>query len=164
MSCNGQLDLGAVAADQSGALDDPAYIAGGPDPSDASAEPGGTPDSANVAVLSVSAAASILSQYVSLNVAPGGLGEPGSLQYLLSTHTLVRVAAARRPACPVEALTGLGDQAMRMTGPHPQAEHERQFRAGHKLRFDMARVRVLDTAASWTRTRLIAFAKRRLGL
>jgi hypothetical protein len=163
MSCNGQLDLGAVAADQSGALDDPAYIAGKPQPPDA-AGPDDTPESANVTVLSTSAAASLLAQYVSLNVAPGGLGEPGPLQYLLSTHTLVHMSATSRPACPVEALTGQGDEAIRMTGPHPQAEHERQYRASRSLGFGMRRARDLDTALSWTRARLVALAKRRLNL
>jgi hypothetical protein len=160
MSCIGQLDLGAVAADQSGALDDPVYIDGRteqPDPNDG---PGSSPESQNVAVLSVSATASILAQYVSLNVAPGGLGEPGPLQYLLSTHTLEHLTATHRPACPVEALTGHGDQAMRMTGPHPKAEHERRQRADGTLTFGMRRARDLDTAISWARSRLIAFAKR----
>jgi hypothetical protein len=72
------------------ALDDPAYITGNGQPPDATAGTGNMVESANVAVLSVSAAASLLAQYVSLNVAPGGLGEPGPLQYLLSTHTLER--------------------------------------------------------------------------
>jgi hypothetical protein len=99
MSCIGQLDLGAVATDQSGALDDPAYITGNGQSPGAAAR-GDTPaESANVAVLSVSAAASLLAQYVSLNLAPGGLGEPGPLEYLLSTHTLDHLNAASRPAC-----------------------------------------------------------------
>lgn len=164
MSCIGQLDLGAIAADQSGALDDPAYITGNGQPPGAAAG-GDTPaESANVAVLSVSAAASLLAQYVSLNVAPGGLGEPGPLQYLLGTHTLDHLKAARRPACPVEALTGFGDQAIRMTGPHPAAEHERQYRDSHSLHPGLRIARYLDTTLSWTRARLIADAKRRLGL
>jgi hypothetical protein len=162
MSCIGQLDLGAAAADQSGALDDPAYITGNGQPPDATAGTGNMVESANVAVLSGSAAASLLAQYVSLNVAPGGLGEPGPLQYLLSTHTLEHLNAARRPACPVEALTGLGDQAIRMTGPHPAAEHERQYRDSHSLDRDLRRARDLNTALSWMRARLIAYAKRRL--
>ena len=70
LSCNSQLDLRAVGADKAGALEDPAYIAG---LGEAAAPVGGQ----NVAVLSISAAASILAQYVSLNVAPGGIGEPG---------------------------------------------------------------------------------------
>ena len=48
----------------------------------------------NVAALStINAAAALLAQDVSFNVAPGGLGEPGPLQYLLNTHTLERVSA-----------------------------------------------------------------------
>src|SRR5438128_240080 len=77
----GQRDRGALAAGKAGALEDPAYIAG---LRGAAAPAGGQ----NVAVLSISATASILAQYVSLNVAPGGIGEPGPLQYVLSTHTL----------------------------------------------------------------------------
>ena len=84
VSCNGQLDLGTVAADANGSLDDPAYIAG----LGAPATIGGAQ---NVALLSVNAAAGLLARYVSLNVAPGGLGEPGPLQYLLGTHTLQRL-------------------------------------------------------------------------
>jgi hypothetical protein len=93
LSCNGQLDLSAVAADKAGVLEDPAYIAG----------LGGAPAPAegqNVAVLSISAAASILGQYVSLNVAPGGIGEPGPLQYVLSTHTLEHLDVTSREHCP----------------------------------------------------------------
>jgi molybdopterin-synthase adenylyltransferase len=126
MACNGQLDLGAVAADRSGALEDPAYIAGDP-----IADPG--IGSANVALISINAAANILAQYVSFNVAPGGVGEPGPLQYLLSTHTLEHLPAASRPTCPVEALTGLGDGGMRLTGVHLAAEVERRNRGPKNL-------------------------------
>jgi hypothetical protein len=119
MACNHQLDLGSVTADMSGALDDPTYIAG----SDVTLT-----DSANVALLSLNAAASLLAQYVSLNVAPGGLGEPGPLQYVLSTHTLEHLPATSRDDCPVEALTGQGDAGARLTGPHPVAERERRYR------------------------------------
>lgn len=164
MSCIGQLDLGIVAADRSGALDDPVYIAGRAEQPGTTAGLASNPESQNVAVLSVSAAASILAQYVSFNVAPGGLGEPGPLQYLLSTHSLEHLTALRRPACPVEALTGQGDQAMRMTGPHPEAEHERQKRVDRTLTFGIRRARDLDTAISWTRSRLTVFAKHRPGI
>jgi hypothetical protein len=162
MSCIGQLDLGAVAADQSGVLDDPSYITGNAAPHDLDAAPDTSEESANVAVLSVSAAAGLLAQYVSLNVAPGGLGEPGPLQYLLSTHTLEHLNAARRPACPVETFTGLGDLAMRMTGRHPTAEQERQYRDSRSLPFRLRRVQDIDSALSWARARLIASARRQL--
>jgi hypothetical protein len=148
MSCIGQLDLGAVTADQAGALDDPAYIAGHENVRHADADRGSNQESANVAVLSVSAAASILAQYVSLNVAPGDLGEPGPLQYLLSTHTLEHLNAASQPACPVEALTGEGDRAVRMTAIHPAAEQERQDRH--------------QSPSPDLRGRLISHARRRL--
>jgi molybdopterin-synthase adenylyltransferase len=90
MSCTGQLDLGAVAADRDGSRDDSEYIGGHGlrVPSD-----GGQ----NVAALSISSAGSLLGQYVSLNIAPGGLGEPGPLQYILSTHSLHHLNVMTRP-------------------------------------------------------------------
>ena len=111
----------------------------------------------------MSAAASLLARRVSLNVAPGGLGEPGALQYLLSTHTLEHLHMASRPACPVEALTGLGDEAMRMTGRHPAAVHERQYRDSRSLHLGLRGVRHIDRVLSWARARLIASAKRPVG-
>lgn len=117
LSCNGQVDLGAVTADRTGDLDDPHYIAGLPGNGGDRAE--------NVAVLSISAAAALLAQFVSFTVAPGGIGEPGPLQYLLSTHTLERVAAQSRLTCPVEAAIAEGDTALRITGRHPAAERRR---------------------------------------
>jgi len=146
MACNHQLDLGTVAADMSGALDDPNYIAGNKATQNT--------DSANVALLSLNAAASLLAQYVSLNVAPGGLGEPGPLQYILSTHTLEHLPTASRPACPVEALTGFGDSGMRMTGPHPAAEQERRNHDPANLPRRRRIVRRLDDLIGWTERRL----------
>lgn len=157
MSCNGQLDLGAVAADRSGALDDPAYIAGHDDP-DAQHQQ----TSANVAVLSISAAASLLAQYVSLNVAPGGLGEPGPLQYLLSSHTLEHLDASSRPACPVEAECGRGDDGTRLTGPHPAAEAERLRHGSAELGVRVRVMRTLDDARHRQRIGRIRRAERRL--
>jgi len=126
MSCNGQLDLGAVTADREGTLDDPAYIAGHNSQSPAD---GGQ----NVAALSISVAAGLLAQYVSLNIAPGGMGEPGPLQYLLSTHTLEHLESASRPGCSVEALIADGDAGPRLTGRHIAAENKRHDRARAQL-------------------------------
>ena len=120
MSCNGQLDLGSVAADVQGLLDDPTYIAGTP------LQPRNTGQ--NVALLSMSAAAGLLAQFVSLNVAPGGIGEPGPLQYILSTHTLEHLAVSTRPGCPIEGLVGYGDPSPDLTGHHPMAHDRRQER------------------------------------
>jgi hypothetical protein len=152
MACNGQLDLGEVTADMSGALDDPTYVAGNPRVR--------REDSANVAVLSIGAAASVLTQYVSLNVAPGGIGEPGPLQFLLSTHTLEHLETTSRQACPVEALEAQGDRAIRMTGPHPAADRERQHHDPATLRRTLRLGRLIQCMERQTHDRLRALATR----
>lgn len=148
MSCNGQLDLGSVAADRDGTLDDPTYIAGHPDraPSD-----GGQ----NVAALSISAAAGLLAQYISLNIAPGGIGEPGPLQYLLSTHSLEHLNSVSRPSCPVEALTAAGDTGPRLTGHHAAAEEKRRSRAPQHLPVAIRVGRKVDDLAWRVRSGLV---------
>ena len=119
MSCNGQFGMGEVAADRQGLLDEPTYIEGS-----------GLRDmqaGQNVAPLSVSVAASLLAQYVSFSIAPGGLGDPGPLRYLLSLHSLEHLRHATRPHCPVELDVGVGDQRVALTGRHEQAERLRQL-------------------------------------
>jgi hypothetical protein len=118
--CNEQVDPSEVSLDIQGLLDDPDYIAG-------AARQHGTGQ--NVALLSVSTAAAVLAQFVSLNVAPGGIGEPGPLQYLLSTHTLEHLAATSRPSCPYEQAEAAGDKRQPLTGDHPAAEAHRATRA-----------------------------------
>lgn len=159
MRCNGQLDLGAVAADRYGALDDPGYIAG-QDGGHAGDQHQTT--SANVAVLSISAAASLLAQYVSLNVAPGGVGEPGPLQYVLSSHTLEHLDLTSAPACPVEAESGRGDTATRMTGPHLAADAERHRHDARRLGVGVRALRLLDDARHRQRALRIRRARRRI--
>lgn len=154
LACNGQLDLGAVSADRAGDLDDPRYIAGLGGVDGDRAE--------NVAALSISAAAALLAQYVSFNVAPGGLGEPGPLQYLLSTHTLEHVAARTRPTCPVEATTADGDEALPLTGPHPAAERRRAPRPRAQGGWLIWLGRTADDILHRLRKRLHAIAARRL--
>lgn len=138
--CNGQVELSEVALDIQGLLDDPTYIAGAP----RQASTGH-----NVAVLSVSAAASLLAQFVSFNVAPGGIGDPGPLQYLLSTHTLEHLACASRPHCPYECAEAAGDQRQPLTGDHPAAAAHRTSRAVAHPRGLAA---WLDRFAIWIRT------------
>lgn len=117
--CNGQLDPSAVAVDREGLLDDPTYIAG----SDVD-----VPVRQNVAALSVSVAAGLLSQFVSLVVAPGGIGEPGPLQYVLSTHTQELLDVASRPNCAFEADEASGSARLAITGPHAAAYATRVHR------------------------------------
>ncbi|WP_167762147.1 ThiF family adenylyltransferase [Blastococcus sp. CT_GayMR20] len=155
LACNGQLDLAAVTADRAGDLDDPQYIAG---------LGGGSRDRGeNVAALSVSAAASLLAQYVSLSVAPGGLGEPGPLRYILSTHTLEHVAAETRPTCPVEATVGDGDAALTLAGPHAAAEHCRADRHKAGQSWEVRLGRAADDLLHRLATRLGTVAEKRLG-
>lgn len=119
MSCNRQLDLGLVAVERQGLLDDPDYIEG--------ARRGHTPVSPNVAPLSINVAASILAQYVSFSLAPADLGDPGPLQYSLSTHHLEHRKDMTSPHCATEAAEGAGDHRVCLTGVHKIAERQRQL-------------------------------------
>ena len=119
MSCNRQVDLSLVALDRQGLLDEPSYIVG--------AGESRRPVNANVAPLSVSVAASILAQYVSFSVAPAGLGDPGPLQYALSTHSLECRNDVTSPHCATEAAEGGGDHRTRLTGHHEGAARQRQL-------------------------------------
>lgn len=119
MSCNNQLDVGSVTLDRHGLLDDPSYIAGTKQVIELSNQ--------NVAPLSISVAAGLLAQYVSFNVAPAGLGDPGPLQYILSTHHLEHRVDTTNPQCPVETTVGAGDLRIPLTGRHHKAERQRQI-------------------------------------
>lgn len=121
--CNGQLDMGEVSLDIQGLLDDPTYIAG-------AGRQRGTGQ--NVSLLSASAAASVLAQFVSFNVGPGGVGDPGPLQYLLSTHTLEHLPAVGGAGCQYEAAEAVGDSRQALTGEHPAAEGHRAARAARR--------------------------------
>lgn len=119
MSCNRQLDLGAVALEQQGLLEDPAYING--------MGQGRTPVNPNVAPLSVNVVASLLAQYVSFSVAPSRIGDPGPLQYALSMHHLERRTDTTTPHCPIEAAEAVGDDRVCLTGVHEDAEQKRRL-------------------------------------
>lgn len=129
MSCNRQLDLGQASADKQGLLDDAGYII--------HADRSATPHGQNVAPLSVNVSASLLAQYTSFSVAPAGCGDPGPLQYVLTTHQLRRRDDATRAHCPVERCEGAGDHRRNLTDRHPQAEHQRQIAEspGSRTRF-----------------------------
>lgn len=139
--CNEQVDISEVALDIQGLLDEPTYIAG------AGRQPGGE----NVALLSVSATASLLAQFVSLNIAPGGIGEPGPLQYLLSTHTQQHLRFTTRPGCPYEKTEAVGDSRQDLTGEHAIAQDHRAQRTARRGR---GVNRWLDRSATWLRRRV----------
>ncbi len=131
LSCNRQLDLGTVALDRQGLLDDPAYIQG--------AREEGMAANANVAPLSLNVAASILSQYISFSVAPAGLGDPGPLQYAFSTHCLAHRGDTTSPHCATENDEGAGDQRVCLTGRHASAQRQRQLSASVGTRIHVLR-------------------------
>ncbi len=119
LACNRQLDLALVTPDRQGDLDNPNYIAGA----------GINPDTGgqNVSVLSASVSASLLAQYVSFSVAPGGIGDPGPIQYSLSSHFLEHRDDPIRPHCPVEPTEAAGDARPDLSGVDPSAEEKRQI-------------------------------------
>ncbi len=88
---------------------------------------------------------------------------------LASLHGIapgLRAAAAAQLKVGALAVSGAGREAETrlVSGPHPAAEHERQYRHSRSPHFGLRRARNLDTALSWTRARLIAYARRRLSL
>jgi hypothetical protein len=143
LACNNQLELGQVAADREGLLDDPEYIRG--------ANTGATPVRQNVATLSTSVVSSLLSQFVSFVAAPGGLGEPGPLQYILSTHSLSHLNAALQPNCYFENSTAVGDKRLDLTGTHARADDERLRRRQAQRRPALRIARLLDDSLERSR-------------
>lgn len=121
LACNRQLDLALVTPDRQGDLDDPSYVEGAGIAPDA--------DGQNVSALSASVSASLLAQYVSFSVAPGGIGDSGPIQYSLSSHFLDHRDDRTRPHCPVEPSEAIGDVRPDLSGAHPMAEEKRQVAA-----------------------------------
>ena len=150
MACNGQLDPGKLAADIAGLLDDPQYVQG------AGVHAAAGP---NVAVLSINAAAALLAQYVSFIIGPGGIGEPGPLQYVLSTNTLEHLPVVSAPHCLYEEAEALGDTRPVLTGRHAKAEECRDDRAALPLGPRIGRI--VDDVAWWWRRRLSTLASHR---
>lgn len=119
MDCTGQIRGAEVARDRAGLYEDESYIR---------AAGLAMPGKQNVALLSTSVSAALLAQFVSLAAGVGGRGEPGPLQYSLSTHSLEHRADTSRQHCPVEASTGAGDSRSSLTSRHPAAERARASR------------------------------------
>lgn len=119
LQCNGQIDGAQVARDRVGLLDNETYI---------KAAGLKAPSRENVSLLAPAVTATMLGQFVSLVVAPGGLGVPEPLRFSLSTHTLEHMAVATRTGCTYERATGHGDQRPSLTKQHPTADLARQER------------------------------------
>lgn len=150
--CNGQLDPSAVAVDREGLLDDPTYIAG----SEVK-----VPARQNVAALSVNVVAGLLSQFVSLAVAPGGVGEPGPLQYVLSSHTQELLDLASRSNCAFEAGEASGSARVAMTGPHAAA-HAAPLRLSQSRSWLVRAARFADVQIEHARAALDHAARGRI--
>lgn len=128
LQCNGQIDGAQVARDRAGLFDDDTYIKrAGLD----------APARENVSLLAPSVTASVLSQFVSLVVAPGGIGAPSPLRYSLATHTLEHLRAESRPGCAYESMTGTGDGRAELTKAHAAAEAARRTRADNARRLSV---------------------------
>lgn len=142
MRCTRQLDMGEVALDIQGLLDDPTYIAGSGAQSGAGQ---------NVAPLSINVAAALLAQYVSLSVAPSGLGDPGPLQYILSTHDLHHLSLDSDHGCVCEPAQPEGDLRQDLTGRHRAAELARQAADAVSFRTKAARFIEDRLRTPWSR-------------
>ncbi len=99
--CNEQLRVNELSLDRAGLLDDPEYIR-------QSGINRGT-GSPNVAALAASVSAGLLAQFVSLVAAPGGMGVPAPLRYMLAVHQLEHLPIKSGAFCTYENATAHGD-------------------------------------------------------
>jgi hypothetical protein len=120
MQCSGQIDGSQVSRDRAGLFDDETYIRGAGL---------NVPGRQNVSLLAPLVTASMLAQFVSLTVAPGGLGAPDPLRFSMSSHTLEHMPAETLAACSYEQMLCFGDRRPDLTGPHHAAEQARVLRA-----------------------------------
>jgi molybdopterin-synthase adenylyltransferase len=94
--------------------------------------------------------ASMLAQFVSLAVAPGGLGASDPLRFSLSSHTLEHMPTETLAGCAYEQTTCWGDRRPDLTSRHQAAEKARQLRAGGartmRVRAGRASQRVIEVA------------------
>ena len=143
MQCNGQIDGAQVARERAGLFNDESYIR------NAGLR---LPGRQNVSLLAPSVTASMLAQFVSLAVAPGGLGVPDPLRFSLSTHTLEHIPAETLAGCTYEQTLCWGDRRPDLTAHDQAAEQARQQRAAGsrtmRVRAGRAFQRFVDMAAS----------------
>lgn len=135
--CIGQVRMNELSLDRRGLLDDPKYIKG---------SGGFMPAKQNVAALSASVSAGLLSQFVSLVTHPGGRGVPAALTFFLATHDVIHSTAVSAPFCPFEADVAAGD------GRPVLPERQQGWRgvvAARRSRRVPFRWRVLDAVQRW---------------
>ena len=102
-------------------------------------------------------AAAVRAQFVSANLAPGGIGDPGPLQYLLSHHTLDHLTIATRANCLYERAEAVGAQRQTLTGRHEAAEMQR---LAHRGRPGGRLGHWLDSFSVWARRQADAWFRR----
>jgi molybdopterin-synthase adenylyltransferase len=139
--CNRQLDPAHIQSDKLGLFDDPSYLRG--------AAGSIRPRRQNVATLSASVSASLLTQFTSLMVAPAGMGSPGPLRYALSTHTLEHLDIRLRTGCYFETHVAAGDDRIPLTGVHDAARNARQERRTRQNRPAVRLRRQLALIGDW---------------
>ena len=100
----------------------------------------------NVALLTPSVTASMLAQFVSLLVAPGGIGVPAPLRYSLSTHTVEHMRAETLPGCVYEQATASGDGRAALSARHPSADAARETRTAGARRLPVRAGRAFQYA------------------
>ena len=141
MQCSGQIDGAQVARDRAGLFDNETYIR------NAGLR---LPGRQNVSLLAPSVTASMLAQFVSLAVAPGGFGVPAPLRFSLSTHTLEHMSAETLAGCTYEQTLCGGDRRPDLTSRDRSAEEARQMRAASvrtlRVRIGRASQHVLEKA------------------
>jgi hypothetical protein len=119
LACIGQYEPAHVQLERDGSLDNPAYIAGLPEGSSLRANQ-------NVSALSIAAASAILNQFLSLVVAPSGLGDPGPLRHDLARHQVDPAdVVACAAECPHPQSVGDGDRRLDPTALHRLADRTR---------------------------------------
>jgi hypothetical protein len=133
--CNLQLDPSLVALDQAGLLT-PKYIE--------QAGLVGVLDRQNVAALCASVSASLLAQFVSLTVAPGGQGEPGPLRFQQATHWLEHMTCATRAHCILEQHVACGDERLVQTRDFEIHDNDQGDSAGDVRSRKSLLARVID--------------------
>jgi len=154
MICNRQLEAGMILADKDGLLKDASYIAGLP--------PADRPQNQNVATLAISAAAALLTQFVSYTVAPAGMGDPGPLRHTLSIHLLERVKETTGEHCSVESGCNRGDHRAVLLDEHPAAQDEMRRRRRGSSRPLIRIARAVDDTLAALRARLEKIVARNL--